>query len=737
MTIKDLRGEKAAASDTFSEAVPELLESHLGHLLKETGLDLDVVRERKYRSVTGKAELSRLGFASSQQRVPGLLIPLWGVDGKLAGYQLRPDNPRINSSGKAIKYEMPAGSSNRLDCPPRCKIDLGNPKLPLWVTEGSKKADALATHGACAVSVTGVWGFKGKNEFGGTTFLADWDHIALKDRAIYLAFDSDVMTKEPVRQALTRLSTHLELRGGRVQAVILPQDGEAKVGIDDFLLSHTIEAAEKLAADPQFQLPEDNERPVPGFVLSDGTVGEMVVAGDDRYFQVISGGMVKKHYRYQTKRFTFVPTDDSLVGEVVHFASGVSPYESQSLLFKEIQAFIHHYIELPSDFEEIAALYVLLSWVYEFAPSIPYLRVLGDWGSGKTRFLQVVGSVCFRPMFVSGATTPSPVFRILERFKGTLVLDEADFKDSSAWVEMVKVLNNGYRPGFPVLRTDKENGGFYPRSFQVFGPKLIATRFLFKDEALESRCLTAEMMPLTRSDIPRLLPSSFESEVGKLRAKLLTFRLMNLFKLKGKSFGNELLEPNLQPRLQEILIPLKAMLNGDRSMVETLAGFVHRQQASLLSRRRESQVGRVLEAIIELRQENRELSSKNIAKKANAYDEDGPAIAPESVGWMTKRLGLEKNRLAHCGRRIIEWHDERMAQLSAQYGIERPLPPQTPSQPSPPSPLDTNFSGEGFGEGFPGTITPSPDFKAKGDGGEGGEGSPESGGTLEDGKRRT
>ena len=122
-------------------------------------------------------------------------------------------------------------------------------------------------------------------------------------------------------------------------------------------------------------------------------------------------------------------------------------------------------------------------------------------------------------------------------------------------------------------RAEKENGRWYPRSFQVFGPKLIATRFSFKDEALESRCLTAEMMPLTRDDIPRVLPASFEGEVKSLRAKLLTFRLSNLINLKGKAFGNDLLERGLQPRLQEILIPLKAMVNGDgtANLLKTLA----------------------------------------------------------------------------------------------------------------------------------------------------------------------
>jgi len=75
------------------------------------------------------------------------------------------------------------------------------------------------------------------------------------------------------------------------------------------------------------------------------------------------------------------------VGKVVHFASAVAPYDSQAALFADVERFIHRYLELPSDLEDIAALYVLLTWVYEFAPSIPYLRVIGDWGSGKTRFL--------------------------------------------------------------------------------------------------------------------------------------------------------------------------------------------------------------------------------------------------------------------------------------------------------------------------------------------------------------
>jgi hypothetical protein len=60
----------------------------------------------------------------------------------------------------------------RLDCPPRCRALLGDPAIPLWITEGQKKADALASAGATALALLGVWNLKGKNAFGGITVLA-------------------------------------------------------------------------------------------------------------------------------------------------------------------------------------------------------------------------------------------------------------------------------------------------------------------------------------------------------------------------------------------------------------------------------------------------------------------------------------------------------------------------------------------------------------------------------------
>jgi hypothetical protein len=285
---------------------------------------------------------------------------------------------------------------------------------------------------------------------------------------------------------------------------------------------------------------------------------------------------------------------------------------------------------------------------------------------------------------LSCAATPAPIFRILDQYRGTLILDEADFKESSAWTDMIKILNNGYRPGFPVLRADKVNGRWRPRGYQVFGPKLIATRFRFEDEALESRCFTTEMPVLSRSDIPRAFPASFNDEVHDLRSRLLAFRLYNLSRLKCGEFTNDLLEPGLQPRLQEILMPLKSLAGTDQQLADTLSAFIRSQQESMYSRRRDTQEGLVISAMFKLHTADALLTSDAISHLVNDMDEDA-AFNARKVGWIVKRLGFAKRRLNHDGRHVVIWDDELAFRLATQYGI--PVPSNIQEKTSPTSPL--------------------------------------------------
>jgi hypothetical protein len=243
---------------------PQLSENHQIMLKKESGISDQIIYARGYRTITNEGDLVEYGFSPAQRRVPGLLIPLHTTEGKIGLHVYRPDNPRTyedrnkrDADGmhpvKVLKYEIPKGSSVRIDCPPTSRPHLKNPKIPLYITEGQKKADALATHGATVIDLLGVWNFKGRNEFGAVTILADFDVIAWENRSVRIVFDSDVMYIPHVRKALIRLTEILQRKNAQVTSIYLPHQANGiKWGIDDWLAAgHSLEELSNLAEQPR------------------------------------------------------------------------------------------------------------------------------------------------------------------------------------------------------------------------------------------------------------------------------------------------------------------------------------------------------------------------------------------------------------------------------------------------------------------------------------------------------
>jgi len=190
-----------------------LAEHHEKMLIVESSIARDVAEARGYRTIEKKVELKTLGFADQQCNPPGLLMPVYSPTGDIATYQFRPDEPRIDKNGKSVKYETPAGSRMVLDVLPFAREMLGNPAVPLFITEGIKKGDALVSRGLCAVVLLGVWSWRGTNEHGGKVALYEWDYVALNNgRRVYIVFDSDVMLQPGVHEALRRVKALLESR---------------------------------------------------------------------------------------------------------------------------------------------------------------------------------------------------------------------------------------------------------------------------------------------------------------------------------------------------------------------------------------------------------------------------------------------------------------------------------------------------------------------------------------------
>src|SRR5215203_41301 len=211
----------------------KLSESHRRMLYDESGIDPDVAKERDYYTARNRSEVPK-AFKDYQRRT-GLVVPLYSPDGETVGYQLRPDRPRKGGP----KYETPGGISPVVDVHPRMLEEVRHGTSPLLITEGAKTGDAATSQGIPTVVLAGVWmwcvpktrPYRLKPCF---------DHIRLEGREVFVAFDSDCMSKAGVQDALAALVGALEDRGALVKVVYLPDaaDGsEAKQGVDDYLAS--------------------------------------------------------------------------------------------------------------------------------------------------------------------------------------------------------------------------------------------------------------------------------------------------------------------------------------------------------------------------------------------------------------------------------------------------------------------------------------------------------------------
>ena len=377
------------------------------------------------------------------------------------------------------------------------------------------------------------------------------------------------------------------------------------------------------------------------------------------------------------KLVPYSPNNNLLKHKVVLFPSRASEYGSEAELLKEIGSFIYRHVQLTPFFQGLAPYYVLLTWIYDCFNEVPYLRFIGDTGSGKTRSVETIGSLCYKPIFATGAASVSPIFRTLDLFRGTLLLDEADYRFSDEKAEIVKILNCGNTKSFPVLRSESSQQKEYnPVAFQVFGPKILDTRGYFKDVALENRCLTEEMgQRKLRDDIPINLPENFWKEALGIRNKLLMFRFRNY---QQKKINPEMIDPSIEPRLNQIICPL-ASITSDPQVLEELKSSVREYNKQLVSDRGMEEPGQILEVIHHLNMPQREddhpdiVSIQNILRLyTDKYGEKNDRGKPISAKWIgsivRKELKLKTIRTSE-GYIIPGNEQEKLNNLYRKYGL--------------------------------------------------------------------
>jgi DNA polymerase I-like protein with 3'-5' exonuclease and polymerase domains len=208
----------------------ERLDYRWREVTEESAIDPAVAWERGYYLEKTKRGLERLGFRRNQQQAPAIVIPRFSPSGAPIFPQIKPDNPLVderNGRSRPRKYETPAGTPVRLSVPRRAVPMMRDVQKTLYITEGDKKADALASVDECCISLQGVECWRVPQ---------DWEEVKLYGREVVIAFDADVMVNPNVQKALRGLAAFLRERGALVKYLLWPERyGGTKTGIDDYL----------------------------------------------------------------------------------------------------------------------------------------------------------------------------------------------------------------------------------------------------------------------------------------------------------------------------------------------------------------------------------------------------------------------------------------------------------------------------------------------------------------------
>ena len=339
--------------------------------------------------------------------------------------------------------------------------------------------------------------------------------------------------------------------------------------------------------------------------------------------------------------------------------------EDDRALWEDTKAFVKEYFDVPDEraYDVIVA---AIAWSYfyravaDLVPnaSTPYLQFLGPWRSGKTRALEVFRAVAHRAVPVVDPSEAA-IFRMIELFKPTLVIDEANVLDPN----ILAIMAAAYRKGQFVPRADRENPNEV-HLYDVFSFIIYATREQIRDDIF-SRSVTIYCEKALRPTA-KLID---ENKAAELRTRWFAqyLRLRDQVRVTYTEYESE------DGRLQELFSPLLVMarLFGNPDAEKNIESYGRKIEERIRGLETASDEAAVVEAIIKLIGERpgdapEYLLTSEIAKAMADGEENGPD--PRWVGRIMHQLGFAKIKISG-GKRGYKLDYDLLTRLSKRYNI--------------------------------------------------------------------
>lgn len=687
--------------------------------LRRSGLTDDtIVAAGLYTPAPG--DLPRLLSARLVDRVRHVLVfpyddvaptAAWRRGDAFARCKLFP--PVADGEGHTIRYYQRGGTPPRLYVPARARAALADPAVPLYITEGEKKALKANQEGVACVAVGGLWNWQVSGRP-----IGDLDRIDWCERETIIVPDSDVWTRPDLLQPVFALGKELEGRAAKVTVLKLPPgpDG-AKVGLDDYLCGHVVDEFARL---PRLALKHSafartaawwrnwvKRKEEPDDTASDATALDLleraesvrvlhpaqdVIDGVLWYGVAVDSALVVITSTRQAHRADRLPEGVALRHTepgpstvsrdvaVRWLTTGESGSVARTL--DALADFFTRYVVLPDRRTALwIAAWALATWCYRAFRVFPYLSIRSaEKRCGKSRLLGLLARVCFNASPVTAHPTEAQLYRSAARTGGVQLFDEVETLrgDKDRFDALITVLNVGFERGGVVTRLEKRGDRFVEEPYEVYAPRVLAGIAGLKD-TLEDRSLPLFMLRKRRAEPVARLGRTTDAEAQAVRDACAIACLTQIERvLAWYEDAPALLErEGIDDRAVDLWSPLVALAlaaddeDGGNRTREVLD--VARELGSVRDADTEAgTTARLLDALDAIR-----MASDDILAPADLLK-----ALRERPGWewvkTTRRLagllnplGLVRQQIRDGGRRrwcyILE--ADQLADLGARYGV--------------------------------------------------------------------
>jgi hypothetical protein len=333
-----------------------------------------------------------------------------------------------------------------------------------------------------------------------------------------------------------------------------------------------------------------------------------------------------------------LPDVETSIARALRLPTGVAPAEAAGKLFDDVAELFRERLGQLENCAKLLTSGIFASWFSPVLSMAPIIWILVPPGSPKHQLLQLLGTLCRRPLRLVGLTR-GDLRSLPLSIQPTLLLDEPDVRPAVLSILSASAHRGSYIRGGNCL-------------VDLFGAKFICSQHLPHNAALGADAIRISLIPAMGQSTP--LDREAEEKIAEsFQARFLGFFLRNCRSVKIPDFDvSQLTLP-----LQEQAWALGAAFVGEKKLQAEILQLLSNQDEENRTELADTFDSIVIEAVIFFihKKGYSQVRAVEVAERVAAiYQGRGieRAASAESVGWAFKRLRIPSGRIDRTGNGI-------------------------------------------------------------------------------------